>query len=187
MNTYVCQFFVLLPTFFFVRALFGKPASTRAHEARPDTLVQVSARSVHSGARGRRSKFFFRREWIRRFPLFQHERPYFVRTYTVNCCPGVQVTYRCMCLFSSHQVRNRQSQIDSIVPTPPPTHRACATHPYAQYCCGWLCLSEPAVGISPSALSGTRLFFIFFTYKPRLGFLYHHLSPCGAPSAYSCV
>ena len=40
-----------------------------------------SAQSVHSGARGGRSKFFFRREWIRRFPWFQHERPYFVRTY----------------------------------------------------------------------------------------------------------
>ena len=60
MYAYVCQKFVLWPTFLFVRALFGKTVSTRTHEARPDTLVVVSARSVHSGARDRR--FFFRRE-----------------------------------------------------------------------------------------------------------------------------
>ena len=79
--TYVCQFFALLPTFLFVKALFGKTPSTRIREARPDTLAEVSARSAHSGARGGRSKFFPRREWIRRFPWFRCERPYFVRTY----------------------------------------------------------------------------------------------------------
>ena len=52
-----------------------------------------------------------------------------------------------MRLFSSHQVRNRQSQIYPIVLTSPPTRRACATHPYAQYCCRSLCLSEPAVRV----------------------------------------
>ena len=36
---------------------------------------------------------------------------------------------------------------DPIVTTLPPTTGACATHSYAQYCCGWLCLSEPAVRI----------------------------------------
>ena len=41
------------------RALFGKTGGTRIHEARPDTLVQVSARSVHSGARDGHSEFFF--------------------------------------------------------------------------------------------------------------------------------
>ena len=61
MNTYVCRFFVLLPTFLFARALFGKTLGTRTHEARPDTLAEVWARSVHSGARDGRSKFFFRR------------------------------------------------------------------------------------------------------------------------------
>ena len=55
MYTYVCQIFALLPTFLFVRALFGETLSTRTHEARPDTLVEVSAPSVHSGARGGRS------------------------------------------------------------------------------------------------------------------------------------
>ena len=59
MYKYVCHIFALLPTFHFVRALFGKTPSTRTREARPDTLVEVSARSVHSGARGGRSKFFF--------------------------------------------------------------------------------------------------------------------------------
>ena len=36
-------------------------------EGRPETVVVVWARSVHSGERGRRSSFF-RREWVRRFP-----------------------------------------------------------------------------------------------------------------------
>ena len=54
----VCQIFLLLPTFLFVRALFGQTPSTRTHEARSDTLVEVSARSVHSGARGGHSFFF---------------------------------------------------------------------------------------------------------------------------------
>ena len=57
MYTYVCPFFVLLPIFLFVRALYGNTASIRTQEARPDTLVEVSARSVHPGGRGRRSKF----------------------------------------------------------------------------------------------------------------------------------
>ena len=57
-STYVCHFFALLPTFLFVRALFGKTPSSRTDEARADTLVEVSALSVHSGARGGRSKFF---------------------------------------------------------------------------------------------------------------------------------
>ena len=58
MYTYVCQIFVLLPTFLFIHNTFRQNTGCRAHQARPDTLVQVSARSVHSGARGRRSKFF---------------------------------------------------------------------------------------------------------------------------------
>ena len=37
--SYYCHFFVLLLTFLFVRALFGKIPSTRTREARPDTLV----------------------------------------------------------------------------------------------------------------------------------------------------
>ena len=48
MCTYVCQIFVLWPIFLFVRALFGKTPSTRAYEARPDTSVEVSARSVQT-------------------------------------------------------------------------------------------------------------------------------------------
>ena len=48
---------MLSPTFLFARALFGKTPSSRTDEAR-DTLVEVSALSVHSGARGGRSKFF---------------------------------------------------------------------------------------------------------------------------------
>ena len=43
----------------FVRAIFGKVLGKRTREARRDTLIEVSARSVHSGALGGRSKFFF--------------------------------------------------------------------------------------------------------------------------------
>ena len=50
--------------------------NARAHDPRPDTLVQVSARSIHSGARGRRSIFVFRREWIRLFPWLRYEMPH---------------------------------------------------------------------------------------------------------------
>ena len=80
-GTYVCQFFALFPTFFFVQALFVKAPSNQTREARPDTFVEVSARSVHSGARGGRSILFSRREWTRRSPWFRSERHYFVRTY----------------------------------------------------------------------------------------------------------
>ena len=55
---YVCPFFVLLTTFPFVRALFGETVSTRTRKTGPDTLVEVSARSVHFEARGGRSIFF---------------------------------------------------------------------------------------------------------------------------------
>ena len=48
----------LLPTFLFLRALFGKTLPTRTHETRPETAVEVSAPSVHSGARGGRSNVF---------------------------------------------------------------------------------------------------------------------------------
>ena len=73
---------VSLPIILCVVPLFVDTASARTHEARPGTLVEVLARSVYSGARDRRSKvFYFRREWIRRFPWFRCERHYFVRTY----------------------------------------------------------------------------------------------------------
>ena len=58
--SYFCQFYL------FVRGLFSKMPSTRAHEARPDTLVDVSARSLPSRTRGRRSTSYFRRQWIGR-------------------------------------------------------------------------------------------------------------------------
>ena len=96
---------------------------------------------------------------------------------------------RCIiCLFSSHQVSNRQSQMNSLVPTLPSTRRAYATHPYAQYCCGSLCLSKPAVRISPSASAGTSFFFILrHTYKARLVYICNTTSLFAASSVYSCV
>ena len=54
-----CHFFVCFRTHLFVRALLDKMLSKEVErEGRPDTVVEVWARSVHSGARGRRSKFF---------------------------------------------------------------------------------------------------------------------------------
>ena len=100
MNTFVCQSLVILPTFFFVRALFGKTASTRTQEARPDTLVGVSARSVHSGARDRRSNCFVPAGADKTTSLVSI-RDALVRTYvSVNCR-----------LFSSHQVHKRHTCI----------------------------------------------------------------------------
>ena len=87
MCTYLLSIFRTFANFSLRTSTFrqiGKTLSTRTPEARADTMVEVSARSVHSGARGRRSKFFFRREWIRRFPWFRYESPYFVRTYRYN-------------------------------------------------------------------------------------------------------
>ena len=88
MYSYVCEIFALFATFLFARALFGKTLSTPTREARPDTLVEVWARSELCGSRGGRSKFFFRREWIRRFPGFRCVRPCLcsvVRFLCVSC------------------------------------------------------------------------------------------------------
>ena len=58
MYSSVCHVFVCFRTYIFVRALFGKNPRTSTPEGRPDTVVEVWARSVNSGARGRRSNFF---------------------------------------------------------------------------------------------------------------------------------
>ena len=48
-------------------------------------MVEVRARSEHSSSRGVRSKFFFRREWIRRFPGVSVQRLFFFhRAYSVD-------------------------------------------------------------------------------------------------------
>ena len=92
MYTYVCPIFVLLPTFLFVRALFRKTASTRTHDSRPETMVEVSVRSMHSGERDTRLKLF-RREWIRRFPCFRFERISFVITNRKNVVRFLHTRY----------------------------------------------------------------------------------------------
>ena len=52
------------------KQLVGETPHARSHEARPDTLVEVSARSVHSGTRGRRPKFFSGGSGLDDFPGF---------------------------------------------------------------------------------------------------------------------
>ena len=54
----ICDYFVLFRTFHFVRAFFEKTLMTPTREARPDTVVEVLARPMHSGTRGGRSVFF---------------------------------------------------------------------------------------------------------------------------------
>ena len=140
--------FRLFRTYLFVRALFGQNAKYSTREARPDTSVEVRARSVPSGARGGRSRFLFRREWIRRFPWFQYERPYFVRTYTYRynnvvsfllmSCEHTSVVIRTFTRHTSDSM-HRSHRYNAVAHTP-------------QYCCGWLCSSEPAVRIPQSAL-----------------------------------
>ena len=72
------KFSHFFPIFLFVRALFAKTVSTRTHEARPDTLVEVSARSVHSGP----SKFPPPPAGVdKTISLVSVRGPYFVRTY----------------------------------------------------------------------------------------------------------
>ena len=75
MYMYNCETFVFFRRYPFVQALFGKTPSTPTREARPDTLVEVRARSEHCRSRGKRSKFFFRWECIRQFPGFLCMRP----------------------------------------------------------------------------------------------------------------
>ena len=49
-----CDFFCLFSTYLFVRAPFEQQLTVFAEKGRPDTnVVEVWARSVHSGARGR--------------------------------------------------------------------------------------------------------------------------------------
>ena len=136
---YVCQIFALLPTFLFVRALFGETPSTRTHEARRDTLVKVSAPSVYSGARGGRSKFFFPagvdttislvsvREAlfytyvsVNKFCLFSHLLLLYVAPPTVHF------------LVLVHEARTTSQTAIAAV------HRACLPPaPYIQHACGW--------------------------------------------------
>ena len=81
-HTYNCENFVFFRTYLFVRALLGKTISTPTREARPDTLVEVWARSEHYSSRGKRSKFFSAGSvYERRFPGFLCVRPIlYVRT-----------------------------------------------------------------------------------------------------------
>ena len=57
----------------FARALFEQKLKVVAEEGRPDTVVEVWAQFVHSGARGRRSKLFLRRSGEDDFQGFLHE------------------------------------------------------------------------------------------------------------------
>ena len=61
--------------FRYVRALLAKSLSTLTQEGRPEPVVEVCARSEHCSLRGVPSKYFFRREWIRRCPGFLRMRP----------------------------------------------------------------------------------------------------------------
>ena len=124
MYTYICEFFVCVRTYLFVRAFLAKTLSTSTQEGRPEPVVELRARSEHCSYRGVPSKFvFFRWEWIRRFPGFLCMRPilyvcffpvrvdktisraslyeaYFVRTYRKN-----NVCFRCP-LSRAHSPRN---------------------------------------------------------------------------------
>ena len=169
MYTYVCcQIFVLLATSLSVRSLFGETPRTGTHEARPDTLVQVSARSACTLERvtGARS-FFSRRKWIRRFPWFLYERHYFV--------PGTYVSVNCR-LSSSHQVHNSGPQIPSFQRCRPPAVRVRHTHIYAKYyCCGSLLYvgaCRPYFTICLTRYHGTRFCFILFYVQTQAGVQY---------------
>ena len=60
MYSYNCHFSVCFRTYLFVRALFGKMLRRWTQEGRPDSVVEVRARSEHCSSSGVRSEFFFR-------------------------------------------------------------------------------------------------------------------------------
>ena len=88
MYTYICDFFVCFGSYLFVRALLAKTLSKSTQEGRPQPLVEVWAQSELCSSRGVLSKFFFRREWIRRFPVF-----------SVWCLFFTYVPVKCMIFF----------------------------------------------------------------------------------------
>ena len=59
MNSYVCDFFVLFRTYLFVRALYGGSLSSRHGKPGRTHWVEVRARPVPSGARGKPVLLFF--------------------------------------------------------------------------------------------------------------------------------
>ena len=86
-----------------------------------------------------------------------------------------------MYVFVFLTLGTQQTTTDPIVPTRPPTRRACAAHPCAQYCRGSLCLSEPTTAcISPPAFTGYQIFSNFYTGC-------HCLSPCWFFCVLLCV
>ena len=84
----------------------------------------------------------FRREWIKRFPWFQYERPYFVRTYRPVKRRQLLALSRAHSLGMRH-VRSRQRTTcrEHNVTTmqrisTSRQHRACVTYSSALYCYG---------------------------------------------------
>ena len=117
--SYLCQLFSSY------KALFGKPPNARAYEARLDRLVEVSARSVHSGARGRRSKFFFPAGVDKTISLVSIREAFFCTYVPLKCrhffcpsctrvlpgsiIPGSISTYPYVFFNTTHKTDNRQT------------------------------------------------------------------------------
>ena len=140
---YNCRFFVCFRTYLFVRALFGKMLRRSTQEGRPDAVVEVWARSVHSGPRGRRLKFFSGGSGYDDFPGFLHETFFFfIRTYDSWCfLHGTQrqTTFRTLCTRSTDDRRRQQQQ----------WCRACFNQPVTMLhdvpYCSQLLLSDPSI------------------------------------------
>ena len=136
--SYVCEFFGVFQLFSSHEPFSAKRPSTPAREARLDIfgLGPGAIRAVWSAWRA--LKYFFRREWIRRFSL--------ISVREASFCAFVPVKRRqCFSLSRSHspdvyQVDNRQ-QAKRYDVAAYKHHRACVTHPSVLYCGGWLCSS----------------------------------------------
>ena len=89
--------FVILPSAFEHIAshehFFDKTLRRFTREGRQDTVFEVWARSLHSGARGRRSKVFSGGTGWEHFPGFLHEAQLFIHTYEF-CCPDLRYNYQ---------------------------------------------------------------------------------------------
>ena len=140
--SYNCHFFVCFRTYLFVRVLFGKMLRRSTHEGRPDSVVEVWARSVHSGARGRRSKLFLSAGVDKRISRVSPYEAVFCTYVPVKCKILSQVLLTsCMSTQPRHapQVDNKTCREHVTILRPISIgrqHRACVTRPSALYCCG---------------------------------------------------
>ena len=136
MYRYICEIFVCFRTHLFVRALLAKTLNLRRHrkavrnlwsrfELHPSTVARVAGSQ----------SYFFRWEWIRRFPGFLCMRPIlYVRTGKI-CLLLLPSLTNAQPTGHIPRVDNRTCREHDVTTLPPKSisrqHRACVTSPSA--------------------------------------------------------